>query len=47
MKPSQSTTTEQHLIQNNAKAGSNPRIEWLDVARGLCMLLIIYDHSDS
>ena len=47
MKPSQSTTTEQHLIQNKAKAGSNPRIEWLDVARGLCMLLIIYDHSDS
>ena len=47
MKPSQSTTTEQHLIQNNAKAGSSPRIEWLDVARGLCMLLIIYDHSDS
>ncbi len=47
MKPSQSTTTEQHLIQKNAKAGSNPRIEWLDVARGLCMLLIIYDHSDS
>jgi hypothetical protein len=47
MKPSQSTTTEQHLIQNNAKAGLSPRIEWLDVARGLCMLLIIYDHSDS
>ena len=47
MKPSQGTTTEQHLIQNNAKAGSSPRIEWLDVARGLCMLLIIYDHSDS
>ena len=47
MKPSQSTTTEQHLIQNNAKVGLSPRIEWLDVARGLCMLLIIYDHSDS
>ena len=47
MKPSQSTTTEQHLIQNNAKVGSSSRIEWLDVARGLCMLLIIYDHSDS
>ena len=47
MKPFPCPTTEQNLTQNNAKAILSHRIEWLDVARGICMLLIIYDHSDS
>lgn len=47
MKPFPCPTTEQNLTQNNAKAILSRRIEWLDVARGICMLLIIYDHSDS
>ena len=47
MKPFPCPTTEQNLTQNNTKAILSHRIEWLDVARGICMLLIIYDHSDS